>query len=399
MDDAELQRLVEAPESDRVERKASLSGERVREAIKHNICAFANDLADNRKPGVIVIGLRDDGTCADTPITDTLLTSLAGIRSDGSIQPFPSMDVQRRRVGECEVAAVVVHPSASPPVRHDGRVWIRVGPTCQLATQADEQRLNEKRRWQSLPFDLRPIPSATLDDLDHDLFQNVYLPSAVAAEVLALNHRTIVERLTALRLVDLSGPPTVVGILALAKDPRRFLPGAYIQFIRFDGTDLVDPIISQSEIDGPLSQAMTRLDDLLTANIRTALSVGSTRHQTQPEYPLEALRQLCRNAVMHRSYEGTNAPVRISWFSDRIEILNPGGPYGQVTAENFGTPGLVDYRNPHVAEALKALGFVERFGIGIALARKELDRNGNPPLEIETSSTHVLVRLRRRGAP
>lgn len=49
---------------------------------------------------------------------------------------------------------------------------------------------------------------------------------------------------------------------------------------------------------------------------------------------------------MHRSYEGTNAPVRIYWFSDRIEISNPGGPFGQVTHENFDRPGLTDYRTP-----------------------------------------------------
>src|SRR5258708_192775 len=31
--------------------------------------------------------------------------------------------------------------------------------------------------------------------------------------------------------------------------------------------------------------------------------------------------------MLHRTYEGTNTPARIQWFSDRIEILSPGGPY------------------------------------------------------------------------
>ena len=59
------------------------------------------------------------------------------------------------------------------------------------------------------------------------------------------------------------------------------------------------------------------------------------------------------------------------WFWDRIEIQNPGGPYGQVTRANFGMPGITDYRNPHIAEAMKNLGYVQRFGVGISLARKE----------------------------
>jgi ATP-dependent DNA helicase RecG len=73
---------------------------------------------------------------------------------------------------------------------------------------------------------------------------------------------------------------------------------------------------------------------------------------------------------MHRSYEATNAPVRVYWFDDRIEIHNPGGPFGSVTVENFGQPGITDYRNPNLAEALRALGYVQRFGAGIAIARK-----------------------------
>ena len=98
---------------------------------------------------------------------------------------------------------------------------------------------------------------------------------------------------------------------------------------------------------------------------------------------------------MHRTYEATNAPIRISWFSDRIEIVSPGGPYGIVNAGNFGQPGITDYRNPHLAEALKVLGYVQRFGVGIASARKLLKENGNPPPEFNISTSHVLVIVRR----
>ena len=99
---------------------------------------------------------------------------------------------------------------------------------------------------------------------------------------------------------------------------------------------------------------------------------------------------------MHRSFEGTNAPIRISWFADRIEIQNPGGPFGQVTQENFGQPGVADYRNPHLAEAMKILGYVQRFGVGIATARAELATNGNPPLEFQVTQNFVHVTVRAR---
>jgi ATP-dependent DNA helicase RecG len=159
--------------------------------------------------------------------------------------------------------------------------------------------------------------------------------------------------------------------------------------------ELSDPIIAQHQVSGPLHQILSRVDDLIEANIRTGLVVaGRSTHEARPDYPVDAIRQVFRNAVMHRTYESTNAPVRISWFSDRIEVLSPGGPYGQVTIEQFGRPGLTDYRNPHIAEALKVLGFVERFGIGLQLANRRLRENGNPELEYEPQHNYVLVRLR-----
>jgi ATP-dependent DNA helicase RecG len=63
---------------------------------------------------------------------------------------------------------------------------------------------------------------------------------------------------------------------------------------------------------------------------------------------------------------------------------------------NFGTPGIADYRNPSIAECLKNLGFVQRFGMGIPLAHGELAKNGNPPAHYDVTDTHVLVTLRPR---
>ena len=97
---------------------------------------------------------------------------------------------------------------------------------------------------------------------------------------------------------------------------------------------------------------------------------------------------------MHRAYEATNAPVRVYWYDDRVEITNPGGPYGEVTVETFGTPGLTDYRNPNLAEAMRVLGLVQRFGAGIPIARRALAENGNPPLEFDVQPTYVIVTVR-----
>jgi len=135
---------------------------------------------------------------------------------------------------------------------------------------------------------------------------------------------------------------------------------------------------------------------LATLNIRVATDVTSSPvERRQPDYPLDALQQIIRNAVLHRSYE-TNTPVSWYWFADRVEIHSPGGLYGRVNETNFGQPYATDYRNPTLAAGLKLFGFVQRFGIGITLTRKACEDNGNPAPEFAFSVSSVLAVIRRR---
>jgi ATP-dependent DNA helicase RecG len=392
--------LMDDLESDRAERKRSLAAGDAPEKIREAACAFANDLPNHRLPGVLFIGVNDDGTPAGIDITDRLLQTLADIKTDGNILPPPTLTVEKRVLKGSPVAVVTVWPADAPPVRFRGRIWIRTGPRRGIATAQDERILNEKRRFRDQSFDTHPVAGCKLSELNPLVFTLQYLPQAVAADVLEANNRTIEEQLASLGMIaTVEDPtPTVVGILTLGKSPRSWVPGAYIQFLRVRGTQWGDPVADALEIDGTLDAALRLLDEKLKAHLTVAVDFTSadTEIRTSP-YPLSALQQLCRNAVMHRSYEGTNTPVRVYWFDDRIEIINPGGPYGAVTAENFGQPGVNDYRNPAIATVLRNLGLVQRFGFGIAEARRALAANGNPPPEFDVQPTIVRVTVRARS--
>ena len=188
------------------------------------------------------------------------------------------------------------------------------------------------------------------------------------------------------------GHPSTLHLLVLGNSPRDSLPNAWVQFLRIDGVELSDDIVDAEDIDGSLAGMLRRMDEKLRAHIRTRvdLKTADTEWRTT-SYPVTALREIVRNALMHRVYEGTNAPVRITWFNDRIEIQSPGGPFGSVTWENFGQPGFTDYRNPNLADAMKVLGFVQRFGVGIAVAKKELQNAGHPDLEFRVNDHFVLA--------
>lgn len=393
--DAELLQIIGSGESDRVEFKESISGnapERIREAI----CSFANDLPDHGKHGLVFVGVKDNATIGTLPITDELLRQLADMKTDGNIVPPPSLTVEKRVLDGQEVALMKVEPSNSPPVRYKGTIHVRTGPRRGIATAQDERKLNEKRRYGDRPFDLYPIPSSSISDLNLSLFNYEYLPQAVSEEILVQNERTLNEQLAATKMIAAvdQPTPTVLGILTLGKEPQDFLYGAYVQFLRIDGNDLADPIIDSLEIRGAIPDQIRRLDDKLIAYNRVAVDIMSGPVEKRTSlYPIEALQQITRNAVMHRTYEGTNAPVRVTWFNNRIDILSPGGAYGGVTADNFGDLGLTDYRNPNLAEAMRVFGFVQRFGMGIPIARKLLSQNGNPAPEFKVNDTTVVATI------
>ncbi len=395
--DDELERMLTDLESDLVERKESMKGD-APTGVREAACAFANDLPNHRRPGVVFIGARDDGSPAGLTITDQLLLQLADIKTDGNIVPPPTLTVAKRFLCGAEFAVVIVQPADSPPVRYKGRIHIRIGPRRGIASAQDERILNERRRHRDRPFDVQPVPSARIKDLNRRLFEETYLPSAFASDVLEANDRSFEERLAGTKMVISAqeSTPTVLGVLVLASRTLDFVPGAYIQFLRIAGTGVEDPILDELSVDGTVHEVLRRIDEKLISHNRKTVDFtsGPVEQNSQP-YPLVALQQLVRNAILHRTYEATNAPVRVYWYDDRIEITNPGGAFGAVTPENFGVPGVTDYRNPNLAEALRVLGFVQHFGAGIPTARKELSKNGNPPPAFNVQPGYVGVTVRR----
>ena len=233
LNDQDLLALLSGGESDRVEFKESMRGGAA-DSIREAICAFANDLPGHDKPGVIFVGASDDGSIVDLPITDALLRQLADMKTDGNIVPPPTMTAEKRILKGQALAAVTVQPSDSPPARCRGRILIRTGPRRGSATAQDERILNEKRRCGDIPFDARPVRSATPDDISLGFFEYGYLPKAFAPEVLAENDRTLQEQLAATKMI--AGPddptPTALGLLVLGWKPYRFMPGAWVQFLK-----------------------------------------------------------------------------------------------------------------------------------------------------------------------
>ena len=361
-------------ENDSVERTISTTNT---DKFGQAICAFANDLPCNNHPGYLIIGAEDDGSLHPIHVTDELLKNIAGIRTDGNIQPQPSMTVQKLTFQEGDIVVVEVYPTKMPPVKYKGRIWVRIGPRKGVANEDDERRLYEKRVANIKTFDAMPCIGATVDDLDIAMFRQLYLPKAVPEDVLREDGRDVELQLQSLGFFDKRyGCPTYAGILFFGKQVERFLPGAYIQYVRFGGKGRESEVKSEYKFAGNLCEVLFRLDTFVDTSIinRRPVPVSALREKTLMDYPHWATRELLMNAICHRTYE-SNGPIQFYQYNDRIELMNPGGLYGKVNAQNF--PFVNDYRNPVIAEAMKVLGFVNRFSRGIIRVKEELKENGN----------------------
>ncbi|MFN4145680.1 MAG: RNA-binding domain-containing protein [Runella sp.] len=384
MTEQQVRELILDFESDRVERTTSFREDKLGPAV----CAFANDFPNHRSPGYILLGVNDDGSVSNRPITDEHLQQIGNIKSNGNVLPQPSLKVSPIfKIDGGEVVVLEVQPSSYPPVRYDGRCWIRVGPRKARASQEEERILTERRASYAKTYDLVPALGATLDDISTELFKTNYLQYAIDQETLNENNRNVQEQLSSLRFFDMrQNCPTHAGILIFGLNPEFYLPGAYLQYVKFKGIEMDSEVDFEKKFTGALITELRQLDDFVKHIIiqEKLVKKNSFQEQRTYNYPYWALRELVLNAVMHRSYE-SNAPTYIYEFSNRIEIINSGGLFGEVTPTNF--PNASDYRNVVLAEALKVLGYVNKFNYGVKRAIAELIRNGNGQPDFDLSLT------------
>lgn len=383
----ELLELLNDTESYRVERTVSTTDT---DKFCKAICAFANDMPDSKKPGYLVVGAKDDGSIAGIDITDQLLQNLARHRDSGQIVFLPAINVEKMSLPDGDVAVVEVLPSDMPPVRYKGRVHIRTGPRNGIATEQEERVLSERRVSNARTFDLRPCLDCNYDQIVPSLFELDYRSAAVAPEILEENNRDMLQQMVSLGLWDKRNDcATNVGALLFSQSPLNWFPGAYVQYVHYDGTELESEIRDERRFSGDLITVLRELDAFLRTVFPTRpVAVSPLREESRSLYPMGAIRELLMNAIMHRDYQA-NSPVRFYRFADRIEIQNPGGLYGEATAANF--PRQNAYRNPKVAEAMNVLGYVNRFGRGIAKAQESLQKNGNPPAGFDIAQTQFFL--------
>ena len=306
------------------------------------------------------------------------------------------MSVESFTFPEGDLLIAEVQPSDVPPVRYRGRVFIRIGPRRDIATEAEERILSERRTAFMATFDARPCFSAKIGDIDTNVLRDKYLTPPLGKDLVDTDSRTIEEQMSAVGMYDTDHQcPTNAAIVLFGHKPRRFLPGLYVQYVKFKGEDVTSEVENELQLEGNYCAMLPRLESLLELSVikKKPVFVSLLREEMVSNYPYTAIRELLLNACMHRDLQ-SNTPLRFYEFANHLEILNAGGLYGNARPENF--PRVNDYRNPLIASAMKTMGYVNMFNRGVGQVQEDLQSNGNPLADFNVNlitAFKVVVRM------
>ena len=183
------------------------------------------------------------------------------------------------------------------------------------------------------------------------------------------------------------GKPTLAGLMLFGVYPQARLQGYCITAVVVPGREIGETaedgarFADNKRIEGTIPQQLEAAMHFAQRNmkVRTIVDAGGKRAD-KPEYPIKAIREIILNALIHRDYSQhtETAPTRLIFFSDRLEVENPGGLYGRLTLDNLGKVGA-DTRNPAIAAALEILIDTENRFSGIPTIRREMSEAGLPP--------------------
>jgi ATP-dependent DNA helicase RecG len=251
-------------------------------------------------------------------------------------------------------------------------------------------------------FESEPAPGATLVDLDkHVLDEYMRLRQERGGRPIRGN---IQEHLVEIGAMLEDGTPTVAGMLLFGKHPQAFLPQSGIIFVKFLGADARgrDGLAGYGrrvELDGPLAHMVERAWHIVMEETRVEAVVTGLRRQEMPEYPRFAVREALVNAVCHRDYRLSGRRVEVRLYSDRLEVISPGGLPGYITLDNIVEEHFS--RNPRIVAGLFQWGYIEELGLGIDRMIEEMLEHGHAAPVFEAKPYAFTVRLHntRERAP
>jgi ATP-dependent DNA helicase RecG len=381
-----------------------------RDVIQHHELAKELVAFANLRGGVVLLGVEDNGSISG--ITRTKLEEWVMTLCRDKIRPeiIPYFQWLRNVEHEKDVAVVQIDKGwAVHSLWHNNRhtYYIRVGSQSREPSPQELERLFQQRG--AFRIELHPVSGSSLADLDlrrliqyFSGFRQQVIPLALDEEgwkALLLNTELLCQDR------DLY-PSTVAAQLLFGRNPNRFIPHAGIDAVAYPEVGKTYNTLERGVIRGPLvglyAQQEAQVVDAGVVEQTLAFVNRNTRHSAHieggrrieiPDYPEDVLREAIVNALVHRDYLLSATTIELSIYSNRLEIISPGGLPNGITPERMKA-GCRAARNQLIKDVMRDHNYLEHMGMGIPrkIIKGMIEHNGKEP-ELEAQDEQFLLRL------
>ena len=374
----EIDKLIYRAESKTLEFKRDLSS--ITPILK-TIVAFANTAG-----GILIIGRSSDGSIEGIKDPFDAEERLANAISD-SIRPSILPEIEVATVeGKHLLVIQVAHWKGPFYLKSQGTpagVYIRLGSTSRPVSA--DMLAEMQRSIARTSFDQEPVSELTAENLDYERVKQAFIQMGKSVDRQKMRSLGLLTNF-ADRLV-----PSVGGLILFGNEEirSRFVPDARVSCARFRGIDKTH-IIDRYEIEGTILDAVTQVLNFIARNTRLLADISANRRTDIPEYPPLAIREALINALAHADYTITGSHTRISIFSDRLEISNPGMlPFGYTLEDLIG--GVSRVRNRVIVRTFRELDLMEEWGSGYRRIVSNCEEKGYPIPKWEEMALSICV--------
>ena len=365
-----------------------------------------DDLADeiaalaNAGGGLLLCGVTDSGdvpgmTASQLARLDKLVTEVC----TDSVKPSIPVRTYHRSQGD-RLLLVVEVPEGDAAHDSPGGSYVRVGSTKRPMSSDERLRLAQRRGLARVrSFDERVVPDTGLGTLAEALWKPLLSTQGASDPQRALSRLGLLTEET-------KGVfrATVAGILLCTPNPDQWLPNARITATRYGGGDRASGQVDAQEVTGPLNRQIAEAVAFAARNMQVSARKDPARVDV-PQYSVRAVFEAVVNAVAHRDYSIRGSAVRLSMFSDRLEIQSPGSLPNNLTTESMASrhatrnevlvPVLGRMLVGEIQGADHRQYLMERRGDGVPIIQREtLEISGHAPEYRLIDRTDLVLTMR-----
>ena len=325
------------------------------EDVIETLVAFAN-----AKGGTVYIGMKDNGDIVGTQVgKETIQQWINEIKTKTSPQIIP--DVELLNIDNKTIISFFIIEYPIKPVSIRGKYFKRVGNSNHLLSV--DEISNEYLKTINSSWDFYFDPNHSESDLSDEKISKFVSIIKQNGGILqtGLSDKEMLNKMEILR----HGKVTFGAYLLFVKD---YCTISDVQIGRFKSeTTIIDSLSLNCELFKEVDEIMAFIKRHLKIEY---IITGEPQRTERFDYPLDAIREIVINMVVHRDYRDSSASI-IKIFDNRIEFYNPGNLYGGITVQDLLSGNYTSKsRNKLIAKAFKEVGMIERYGSGIMRVRK-----------------------------